>query len=108
MLAANPDRHVVVASRGACDEEAIEQALEANSSYVALVANRKRGAEVLRGLRLKGIAEEKLAGVRVPAGLEIGARNSEEVALSIMAEVVSERRKRIGDARGQKSSEPSG
>jgi molybdenum cofactor cytidylyltransferase len=104
VLAANPDRHVVVASRGTCDEEAIEQAFYANSVYVALVANRKRGQEVIRGLRLKGIGEDKLAGVRVPAGLEIGAGTPEEIALSIMAEVVSERRKRMGETRGPKSS----
>jgi molybdenum cofactor cytidylyltransferase len=103
-LVANPDRQVVVASRGTCDEEAIEQALQANSAYVALVANRKRGEEVIRGLRLKGIAEGKLAGVRVPAGLEIGAGSPEEIALSIMAEIVSERRKRIGGTRGSASS----
>ncbi len=92
VLAANPDRHVVVASRGTCDEEAIEQALDANSAYVALVAKRKRGEEVLRGLRMNGVATEKLARVRVPAGLEIGADTPEEIALSIMAEIVSERR----------------
>ena len=97
VLPANPDRHVVVASRGTCDEEAIEQALQANSVYVALVAKKKRGEEVLRGLGLKGIAAEKLASVRVPAGLEIGADTPEEIALSIMAEIVSERRKRASE-----------
>jgi molybdenum cofactor cytidylyltransferase len=104
VLAANPDRHVVVASRGTCDEEAVEQALQANIAYVALVANRQRGEEVIRGLRLKGIAEEDLARVRVPAGLQIGAGAPEEIALSIMAEIVSERRKRTGEARGSASS----
>jgi molybdenum cofactor cytidylyltransferase len=94
LLPANRDRHVVVASRGSCDEEAIEQALEANSAYVALVAKKTRGEEVLRGLRIKGIAAQKLAGVRVPAGLDIGADTPEEIALSIMAEIVAERRKR--------------
>jgi xanthine dehydrogenase accessory factor len=83
-----------VASRGTCDEEAIEQALAVKSAYVALLANKKRGEEVLRSLRMKGIATEKLAQVRVPAGLEIGADTQEEIALSIMAEIVSERRKR--------------
>jgi molybdenum cofactor cytidylyltransferase len=108
LLGANPDRHVVVASRGTCDEEAIEQALQVNAVYIALVANRKRGQEVLRGLRMKGSPEEKLAGVRVPAGLEIGARTPEEIALSIMAEIVSERRKRLGEARDPASGERSG
>ena len=96
LLRANPDRHVVVASRGACDEEAVEQALKVNSGYIALVANKKRGEEVLRSLRMKGAAADKLTGVRVPAGLEIGANTPEEIALSIMAEIVSERRKRAG------------
>jgi molybdenum cofactor cytidylyltransferase len=103
LLAKNPDRHVVIASRGTCDEEAVEQALHANSSYVALVANRKRGDQVLRGLRVKGVAAEKLDSVRVPAGLEIGAATPEEIALRIMAEIVSERRKREGEMASQES-----
>jgi molybdenum cofactor cytidylyltransferase len=96
LLAANRDRYAVVASRGSCDEEAIEQALGVNSTYVALVANRKRGEEVLRSLRAKGMAGEKLATVRVPAGFEIGAHTAEEIAISIMAEIISERRRGAG------------
>ncbi len=99
LLPPSLDRHVVVASRGACDEEAIEQALQTNSVYVALVANRKRGQEVLRGLRMRGISAESLASVRVPAGLEIGAGTPEEIALSIMAQIVAERGKRLSTQR---------
>jgi molybdenum cofactor cytidylyltransferase len=95
LLPADSDRHVVVASRGACDEEAVEQALEVNSAYVALVASKKRGEEVLRSLKMSGIPPERLARLRVPAGLEIGADTAEEIALSIMAEIVGERRKRL-------------
>jgi len=94
LLPENLDRHVVVASRGACDEEAIEQAIQMNSLYVALVANRKRGEEVIRALRIKGVTEEKLNQVRFPAGLQIGADTPEEIALSIIAEIVFERQKR--------------
>lgn len=97
LLGPNLDRYVVVASRGSCDEEAIVQALEANSAYVALVANRRRGEEVMRGLRLKGVTEEKLNHLRVPAGLPIGAKTPEEIALSIMAEIVSHRRQEVRD-----------
>jgi CTP:molybdopterin cytidylyltransferase MocA len=99
LLDPGSDRHVVVASRGACDEEAIEQALGTKTSYIGLVANRKRGEEVLRSLGRKGVAPEKLAGVRVPAGLEMGAGCAEEIALSILAQIVAERRKSLG-ARG--------
>ena len=99
LLAPSHDRHVVVASRGACDEEAIEQALDVKSSYVALVANKKRGEEVLRSLRRKGVSQEGLTQVRVPAGLEIGAEGPQEVALSILAEIVAKRRKHLSALR---------
>jgi molybdenum cofactor cytidylyltransferase len=93
LLGKHRDRYVVVASRGACDEEAIEQAIEVKSAYVALVANRKRGEEVLRALHAKAVPPELLARVRAPAGLEIGAATPEEIALAIMAEIIQERRK---------------
>jgi len=101
LLGPSSDRHVVVASRGACDEEAIEQALGTNSSYTGFVANRQRGEQVLRSLERKGVAAEKLAGVRVPAGLAIGAGCAEEIALSILAEIVAEKRKSLGSAPGR-------
>jgi molybdenum cofactor cytidylyltransferase len=87
------DRYVVVASRGLFDEEAIEQALGSGAAYVALLANKKRADEVTRSLRAKSIAEEKLSSVRAPAGLNIGAESAEEIALSIMAEIVAVRHK---------------
>lgn len=87
-LPANAVRHVVIASRGQFDEEAIEQAVSVGARYIALVANKKRGEEIKRTLRSRGIPTEKL---RVPAGLQIGAESQEEIALSIMAEIVVER-----------------
>jgi len=85
-------RYVVVASRGQFDEEAVAQALQAGSLYVALVANKQRAQEVVRSLRAQPLAPEKLAAIRAPAGLEIGAQGPEEIALSIMAEIVATRR----------------
>lgn len=87
-------RYVVVASRGQFDEEALEQALRANAAFVALVANQKRAQELSESLRIQGMSPQKLAGIRAPAGLEIGAESPEEIALSIMAEIVSERSRR--------------
>jgi molybdenum cofactor cytidylyltransferase len=100
MLPAGSRRCVVVASRGKFDEEGIEQALRAGSSYVALVANKKRGQEVLQRLEKKGQSTESLATVHIPAGLDIGAQTPQEIALSILAEIISERRK---DAAGEPS-----
>jgi len=88
-----PRRHVIVASRGQFDEEAIEQALACGAAYIALVANRKRGEEIRRNLRAKGVSEEEAARLRAPAGLEIGAEGPEEIALSVMAEIIAGREK---------------
>ena len=103
LLGPSSDRQVVVASRGACDEEAIEQAVRVNSAYIALVANRRRGEEVLRSLGMQGTSADALASVRIPAGLDIGASAPEEVALSIIAEIVAERHKRFGAQRDSES-----
>jgi len=90
-LPENRDRFVVVASRGQFDEEAVEQALLSNAAYVALLANKKRAQEILCSLEMKSIPQEKLARLHAPAGINIGAESPEEIALSIMAEIVSER-----------------
>jgi molybdenum cofactor cytidylyltransferase len=92
LLPAAAERYVVVASRGQFDEEAVAQAVLANSSYIALLANKKRAQEVMQSLRTQSIPAEKLAAVRAPAGLLIGAETPEEIALSIMAEIVATRR----------------
>jgi molybdenum cofactor cytidylyltransferase len=86
-------RHVVVASRGQFDEDALEQALQSDSAYVGLLANTKRSQELREALRRKGISGERLDRMRAPAGLEIGPESPEEIALSIMAEIVAEQRR---------------
>jgi molybdenum cofactor cytidylyltransferase len=93
-LPAGNSRYVVVASRGRFDEDAVNQGLQANVAYLGLVANKRRAQEVFRAPQLKGEAPEKLASVHAPAGLDIGADTPEEIALSIMAEIVSEKKKR--------------
>jgi len=88
------ERYCVVASRGQFDEEAVAQSVLADSSYIALLANKKRAQEVIRSLGAQSIPAAKLAAVRAPAGMEIGAETPEEIALSIMAEIVTTRRQR--------------
>src|SRR3954453_22593261 len=80
---------VIVASLGHGDEDALRAALDSGAPYVGLVASRRRGAAVLAAV---GAARE---GGHTPAGLDIGARTPAEVALSILAEVVAERRRRV-------------
>jgi xanthine dehydrogenase accessory factor len=82
---------LVVASHGRDEERALTAALKAGTPYVGLVASRKRGAAVLDELRQTGLAEDRLARLHTPAGLDIGARSPEEIALAILAEVVATR-----------------
>jgi molybdenum cofactor cytidylyltransferase len=91
-LPANRDRSIVVASRGQFDEEALEQAMQSDAIYVGLLANLKRSQELRESMQRKGVAADRLARLRAPAGLDIGAKDPEEIALSIMAEIVAERR----------------
>jgi xanthine dehydrogenase accessory factor len=88
MLRALGKRYIVVASRGQFDEEALEQALQSDAVYVGLVANKKRAQELVSSLARKGVPAESLARMRASAGLDIGAESPEEIALSIMAEIV--------------------
>src|SRR3954462_2355137 len=85
------DLALVVASHGRDEEDALERALRKGVPYVALVASRKRGAAVVDELRGRLTAEDA-ARIRTPAGLDIGAKTAEEIALSILAEIVAVRR----------------
>jgi xanthine dehydrogenase accessory factor len=82
---------VVVASMGVDDEEALAAALRAGTRYVALVASPKRAAVVRETLAAMGVSPHDLVRLKAPAGLDIGAQTQEEIALSIMAEVVQMR-----------------
>jgi xanthine dehydrogenase accessory factor len=84
---------VVVATQGIWDEEALAAALVRDASYVGLVASPTRANVVRAWLREEvGISEDRLAALRAPAGLDLGAETAEEVALSILAELVQVRR----------------
>lgn len=86
--------YVVVATQGQWDEEALEAALRREAAYVGLVASPTRTAVVRAYLREQGVPEERLAALRAPAGLDLGAETAEEIALSILAELVQVRRGR--------------
>jgi xanthine dehydrogenase accessory factor len=86
--------YVVVATQGQWDEEALESALRRDVAYIGLVASPTRAAVVRDYLRDQGVAEERIAAIRAPAGMDLGAETPAEVALSILAELVQVRRGR--------------
>ena len=84
---------VAVVTRGHNeDEECMRAVLAARPDYVGMIGSRRRTNIVLEHLRAAGFGEEVLGEVRAPVGLNIGAVSPEEVALSILAEMVAVRR----------------
>jgi xanthine dehydrogenase accessory factor len=92
---------VVIASHGRDEEEALRAALDASVPYVGLVASRKRGEAVVASL---GADSATTARIRTPAGIDLGARTPEEVALSILAEIVASRPRPSGRSVGESAS----
>jgi xanthine dehydrogenase accessory factor len=87
-----PRTFVVVSTQGEYDEEALEQALGAEAPYIAFVASKTKAEKILDYLRGKGISPERLARVTAPAGLPIAAVSPEEIAVSVLAEIVQKGR----------------
>jgi len=92
-------RYVVIASRGRFDEDALEQAVAMGTHYIALVSNKKRAEEMRQSLEAKGFSAEQLTKLRAPAGLDIGAETPEEIALSILADIVRDWRQHLAPSR---------
>jgi xanthine dehydrogenase accessory factor len=86
-----PQTFVVVSTQGEGDEEAVEKALKSSATYVAFVASKTKAGKVLEFLQGRGLGLEQLRRLRAPAGLDIGARSPEEIAVSILAEIVQMR-----------------
>ena len=79
---------VVVATQGHGDEEVLEAAAAARPAYLGLVGSRRRGATVLGYLADRGVPQDQLDRVRVPAGLDLGPTTHQEIAVAILAELV--------------------
>jgi xanthine dehydrogenase accessory factor len=89
------DTWVVAAAMSSEDDHPlVRSALERGVGYVAMVASRRRAEALVAELRADGLSEEVIARLKAPAGLDIGAANAPEIALSILAEVVQLRRGR--------------
>jgi len=95
------ERFIVVATQGKRDGEALRAALATETPYVAFVGSRKKAATLSARLKEEGLAADKITRLRAPAGLDIGAITPEEIALSIIAEVVELRRRGRRMAAGQ-------
>jgi xanthine dehydrogenase accessory factor len=85
-------RYLVVATQGRGDEAALLPALAIDTDYVAFVGSRKKAEALKTALCQQGVKPERLAKLKAPAGLDLGAITPEEIAVSIIAEIVAARR----------------
>lgn len=88
--------YVVVATIGEYDEDAVQMALESKASYVGLVASNKRLAMVKAYLSEHGLSEEQVEKLKRPAGLASFVIKPEEIAFSVMADLIEVRRQGLG------------
>jgi len=92
-LALDENTYVVLVSRGhRQDEEALRRSVGRGAAYVGMIGSQRRTGTVLRHLAEEGIDAAALAAVATPIGLDIGAETPEEIAISILAEMIMVRR----------------
>ena len=92
-LTVNVNSYVVVATRGhRYDDMALESALSTKARYIGLLGSRRKTLMIYQRLLQQGIPLERLRQVRAPIGLDIGGLTPEELAVSIMSEIIMVRR----------------
>jgi xanthine dehydrogenase accessory factor len=88
-----PHTYVAAVTRGLpVDVALIPALLKTNVPYIGLIGSRRRWALTIKALEDQGITTEQLARVHAPIGLEINAETPEEIAVSILAEMIMIRR----------------
>jgi len=87
-----PLTYIVIVSHGNYDELALQHVLTTNAAYIALVTSKTRAEAARDFVIAQGVTDEQFNRLKFPAGLDIQARQNDEIALSIIAEIVQKRR----------------
>ena len=99
--AAEPGSAVVVATQGRGDKTALEAVLATDAGYCAFVASRRKAAKIKQELVESGCDASRVNAIRAPAGIDISAVTPEEVAVSILGEMIQFRRASLAQAQAQ-------
>ena len=92
-LGVGEDGYVVTITRGhAMDEEVAAEALRTPARYIGMIGSKRKVAAVLERLRKRGFSESDLARIHAPIGIDIHSETVEEIAVSIVAEMIAVRR----------------
>ena len=105
-LKVNNHTYIVITSRGsAVDAAGLPNLLESDSAYIGVIGSRRRWLTTVKALKAKGVSEEKIAKVHSPMGLELNAETPEEIAVSIIAEILMIKDKGTGKQMKTKQAE---
>lgn len=95
-LKGGKETFAVVATHHKADHLAIKACLDKQVGYIGLIASQHRSSLVMKPLIIEGISQHDQSTIKAPCGLDMGAKTPEEIALSIMAEILCEFRKTPG------------
>jgi xanthine dehydrogenase accessory factor len=99
-LPVNETSYLMVVTRGHRDDmRVLRWAVSTNARYIAMIGSKRKVINVIKELEKEGIARESFARVFAPMGLEIGAVSPEEIAVSVVAEMIAVRRNADSDWR---------
>lgn len=88
-VAVNPNTYIVVATRGhRFDDMALMAAIRTQARYIGLLGSKRKALAIYKNLLKENIPQERIEEVHAPIGLNIGAHTPEELAVSIMAEII--------------------
>ena len=97
-LKITPSTYIIIVTRGHLkDEEVLGSVIRSGATYIGMIGSRKKNATVFQRLTKKGISQEELDKVHTPIGIDINAQTPEEIAVSIMAEIIQVRRKKYSN-----------
>lgn len=88
----NPSTYIIVLTRGHLkDEEVLTSVIRSGAAYIGMIGSRKKNTTIFQRLAKKGISQEELKKVHAPIGIDIGAQTPEEIAVSIIAQIIQYR-----------------
>ncbi|MFV0422614.1 XdhC family aldehyde oxidoreductase maturation factor [Oleidesulfovibrio sp.] len=91
-LTITPQCYIVIMTRGHLhDKTVLEQALQTPATYIGMIGSRRKRDTLYERMRNEGVTDEAIARCHCPIGLDIGGQTPEEIAVSIMAEVIRHR-----------------
>ena len=94
-LKVNRSSYIVIVTRGhKFDEKVLEWAIQSEACYLGMIGSKKKSDTIFANLQSKGVSKKLLETVHAPIGLDINAETPEEIAVSIMAEIIKIRRKK--------------